>query len=76
MWVVEYIIEDLMDFFSFLFFLFFSFLDLGLTGSIKCCKLSLSLSGADWTRDLIITTVIYPRRRWTGKLYRRSQGVQ
>lgn len=35
MWAVEYIIEDLMDFF------FFSFLDLGLTGSIKCCKLSL-----------------------------------
>lgn len=32
MWVVEYIIEDLMDF----------FLDLGLTGSIECCKLSLS----------------------------------
>lgn len=37
MWVVEYIIEDLMDIF---FFFFFS--DLGLTGSIKCCKLSLS----------------------------------
>lgn len=70
MWVVEYIIEDLMDFF------FPFFLDLGLTGSIKCCKLSLSLSGAHWTRDLIITTVIYPRLRWTGKLYRRSQGVQ
>lgn len=70
MWVVEYIIEDLMDFSFFFFFL----LDLGLTGSIKCCKLSLFLSGADWTRDLIITTVIYPRLRWTGKLYRRSQG--
>lgn len=68
MWVVEYIIEDLMDFF------FSFFFDLGSTGSIKCCKLSFSLSGADWTRDLIITTVIYPRRRWTGKLYRRSQG--
>lgn len=35
MWVVEYIIEDLMDF-------FFPFL--GLTGSIKCCKLSLFLA--------------------------------
>lgn len=54
MWVVEYIIEDLMDFF------FPFFLDLGLTGSIKCCKLSLSLSGAHWTRDLIITTVNIP----------------
>lgn len=39
MWVVEYIIEDLMDFFFFPFFL-----DLGLTGSIKCCKLSLFLA--------------------------------
>lgn len=39
MWVVEYIIEDLMDFF----FSFF-FLDLGLTGSIKCCELSLFLA--------------------------------
>lgn len=46
MWVVEYIIEDLMDFcflfFLFFFLFFFFFLDLGLTGSIKCCKLSLS----------------------------------
>lgn len=69
MWVVEYIIEDLMDFF-FPFLLY-----LGVSGWLNVVN-SLSLSGADWTRDLIITTVIYSRRRWTGKLYRRSQGVQ
>lgn len=41
MWVVEYIIEDLMDFF----FLFFSFLfGFGIDRLVKCCKLSLSLS--------------------------------
>lgn len=38
MWVVEYIIEDLME------FSFLLDLDLGLTGSIKCCKLSLFLA--------------------------------
>lgn len=43
MWAVEYIIEDLMGFSFPFFFLLFSPLDLGLTGSVKCCKLSLSL---------------------------------
>lgn len=41
MWVVEYIIEDLMDFF----FLFFSFLfGFGIDRLVKCCKLSLFLA--------------------------------